>query len=146
MDVYNAHFEILTLESVGQLQAAQCVLAFVEALVKVDCIYLQAYPHTPLLAQSGVRYRRQELGHDRWIDIPRMLETKSGSCDDLIGWRCAELLVRGENARPVLQVQDLGVLRSGQPFTLYHVLVQRADGSIEDPSRAHGMDHTPFHL
>lgn len=144
MDVYNAGFELLTLEHVSPRAGGECVRALVSALVTIDILYLREHPLTPPLIRSGVRYRRQKLGADRWIDIPRMLETKEGSCEDLVAWRCAELALVGETATPAVLIQDMGMLPTGQPFVLYHVVTRRASGQLEDIAQAHGMDHVPF--
>ena len=145
MDVYNAKFELLTPECVPSLPAAQCILAMVRGLVEVNRIYLAHHPLTPPLAASGVRYRRQTVGKDRWIDIPRILQTKEGSCEDLVAWRVAELDRIGEIAKPVIAVHDL-VQPNGDPFVLYHVVCRRADGTLEDPSKQQGMDLVPFDI
>jgi len=146
-DLYNAGFELLTTEHVPGEAGAHCILELVRALVAIDRIYLRHYPQTPPLLLSGVRYRRQRLGQDRWIDIPRMLETREGSCEDLTAWRCAELLERlGEPAVPFVSWEDMQ-WPNGEPFTLTHILVHRPNyGVIEDLSRLLGMDQVPFDL
>jgi hypothetical protein len=51
----------------------------------------------------------------------------------------AELRVRtGENAKPFISWQIINSAKYGN-FTLYHIRVKRADGSIEDPSKILGM-------
>lgn len=83
----------------------------------------------PPLYASGVRYRREPPGRERWQLPPETLRRRFGDCEDLSIWRAGELLAAGRDAWPV-------VYRSG-PRTL-HVVVDRG-GWIEDPSRALGM-------
>lgn len=82
------------------------------------------------LYKSGVRYAREPLGSEVWQTGLETLQLGHGDCEDLVAWRCAELRVNGEEATPY--VKDV---RPG----LRHCLVKRADGSLEDPSRALGM-------
>jgi len=89
----------------------------------------------PPLYESGVRYRREPRGSERWQTPSQTLARGEGDCEDLAAWRAAELRVSGEDlaARAV-------VVRSG-PRT-WHAVVQRGDGSFEDPSAALGMERT----
>jgi hypothetical protein len=106
----------------------------VEALVAANMAFLEAFPRTPLLYESGVRYLEEPRGRDDWQDIPETLaRDKTGDCEDLAAWRIAELRFRGEAANPAIRASLIrGVLT-------YHVRVRRSDGSIEDPSRKLGM-------
>lgn len=82
------------------------------------------------LYKSGVRYAREPLGAEVWQTGLETLQLGYGDCEDLCAWRCAELRVAGEDATPY--VKDV---RPG----LRHVLVRRANGKLECPSRALGM-------
>lgn len=82
------------------------------------------------LYKSGVRYAREPLGSEVWQTALETLEKGFGDCEDLVAWRCAELRCAGEDATPY--VKDV---RPG----LRHCLVRRANGALEDPSRALGM-------
>lgn len=152
--MYHAGFELLTIESVPATAGAAVVLAYVNALVETNRIYLASYPHTPSLYAAGVRYRRQVLGSDRWIDIPRILQTRQGSCEDLVAYQVAWLQVLGGEPGAKVKVtwQDTTAdgrplqLGDGRPFTLYHITIAHSDGTEEDPSRTLGMDHVPFAL
>jgi hypothetical protein len=109
--------------------------AMLRALTLIDVSYLMTHPETPLLYQSGVRYEEEPPGQEDWQDIPTTLGLKVGDCEDLACWRAAELQVRfGEKAWPVFRHQK----RPNGSY-LYHILVRRADGRIEDPSRILGM-------
>ncbi len=110
------------------------LLWFLEALTRCNVLWLEAHPQTQLLYDAGVRYRQESMA-EAWLDIPHVLELKFGDCEDLAAWRCAELRVRGINARPFLKWYN----RPNQGITLYHVQVRHPDGSIEDPSAKLGM-------
>lgn len=86
----------------------------------------------PPLYESGVVYRREPPGEERWSPPSAVLARGYGDCEDLASWRAAELRVTGED--PGARAR---VVRSG-PRT-WHAIVERADGSIEDPSRVLGM-------
>lgn len=107
--------------------------AMLEALVLADLEYLRENPSTPQLLTSGVVYKREAPGSDNWQDTERTLELRSGDCEDLCAWRCAELRAAGEDAHcDLLEFVDGGI-------TFFHVRVRRANGAIEDPSRILGM-------
>jgi hypothetical protein len=118
------------------------VLALCKALLEINKIYLLAHPDTPPLYQAGVRYRKQRVNQDRWFDIPRIRRMGCGSCEDLAPWLTAELQLRGEPAGLVVTMTSLEV-SPGKPFTLYHVLTERANGQLEDPSAVLGMPVSP---
>jgi hypothetical protein len=72
------------------------------------------------------------------------------NCDNLIGWRVAELRVAGVAADPVIKWQHLTreiAIKLGYParmlspdgLWLVHCCVRYPDGSIEDPSKILGM-------
>lgn len=86
----------------------------------------------PPLYDSGVRYQREPLGQEHWLSPSGVLGRGLGDCEDLAAWRAGELVVTGEdpNARAV-------VVQTG-PRT-WHAVVEREDGSFEDPSAALGM-------
>jgi hypothetical protein len=83
----------------------------------------------PPLYESGVRYKRERKGRERWQLAPQTAKAGIGDCEDLATWRAAELRLDGVDAWP-------RVVRTG-PRTL-HVLVETDDG-YEDPSRVLGM-------
>lgn len=86
----------------------------------------------PDLYGSGVRYRREAPPRERWQNAAETIVAGHGDCEDLACWRAAELRVRdGEPARAVAV--------PGGRRTI-HIVVRRADGSLEDPSAALGME------
>jgi hypothetical protein len=88
----------------------------------------------PPLVQSGVYYKEEKLGEDRWQDIPRTIFLGFGDCEDIASWRVSELRNAGEKAA------RHAVAHRKSPFVvLYHIEVFRADGSLEDPSCMLGM-------
>jgi hypothetical protein len=85
----------------------------------------------PLLYDSGVRYVREPPRSEVWQAPFHAMGTKAADCEDLSCWRSAELWAAGETAaRPMV--------RRISP-RLRHILVRRADGSVEDPSLILGM-------
>lgn len=90
---------------------------------------LIAAGNIPPLYQSGVRYRR-ERNSENWRDAAEVARAGFGDCEDLAAYRVGELLAQGEPAR----------IHVYQPAPrLWHVVVRRSDGTIEDPSRNLGM-------
>lgn len=118
-----------------------------EALTRIDLEYLRRYAAAdastrspaggplPPLYGSGVRYAREPSGAERWSSAPLVLWRGAGDCEDLACWRAAELRMHGDvAARVVSTSQQLSPSRR-----LFHVLVRRGDGRLEDPSRRLGM-------
>ena len=104
---------------------------FVRALCAYDVLWLQRHPETPDLYASGVRYREQPLGVERFKPIPLILAQGNADCDQLAPWRAAELRVRhGVKAMP--EVKQMG-------RALYHVFVRLPNGQAEDVSAHLGM-------
>jgi hypothetical protein len=104
---------------------------FVRALCAYDVLWLQRHPETPDLYTSGVRYRTQPLGIERFKPIPLILAQRNADCDQLAPWRAAELRVRhGIKAMP--EVKQMGK-------ALFHVFVRLPNGQAEDVSAHLGM-------
>lgn len=83
------------------------------------------------LYQSGVRYQREPRGRERWQTAEETRSLGHGDCEDLVIARVAELREAGEDAaRPLVYRAASSTL---------HTVVQRADGTIEDPSKILGM-------
>lgn len=92
----------------------------------------------PRLYDSGVRYQREQClavsvpeTCERFLTAVQLLIERVGDCDDLASYRCAECIFTGEdpNAKAI-------VLRTRSGW---HAVVQRSDGTIEDPSARLGM-------
>lgn len=81
----------------------------------------------PPLYASGIVYRREPPGQEDWQTADRLLENREGDCEDLAAYRTAELRRDGElGARARVVPTQRGK---------FHAIVQREDGSMEDPSR-----------
>lgn len=84
------------------------------------------------LKAGRVRWRPEPPG-DEHFDLPgTVLKRGWGDCDDLAPWHAASLRASGVDPEATAIVRPSGPGR-------WHALVQRSDGSIEDPSRAAGM-------
>lgn len=103
-------------------------------LAELNREFVQAYPRTPPLYESGVLYQA-EIDTEVWQDIPTLYAAGFGDCEDLACARIGELRAQGVHAMPYVTWRDVG----GR--TIYHALVRWPDGRIEDPSRALGMRH-----
>lgn len=130
------------------------LLGLVDVLVRQNVAYLRAHPDTVALYNAGVRWGEPPnptledaptCVFNEWRDIPTILRSaragqRVANCKDLTAWRVAELLVRGQAARPVLIIQPVNPRTHRQYI---HVLLERPDGSREDPSVRLGMDPMP---
>lgn len=83
----------------------------------------------PPLYKSGVQYRREPRGSERWL-LPTEVQARGfGDCEDLSLWRAAEL----RNAGIAARVKVIPIRAN-----LFHAVVETPAG-IEDPSRRLGM-------
>ncbi len=113
---------------------AETVRSLLQALVMVNRIALRSDPRIPPLYSSGVRYIREPKGRETFRDLYVTIANKGGDCAHLAAWRVAELQETGENA--TIRISWVVTRRGPRVF---HVLVRRGDGSIEDPSKLLGM-------
>lgn len=91
----------------------------------------------PPLYSGRLRYIEEDytsVHPEDWLDWLEVNRQGGGDCEDLACYRAAELRLAGEPARAVFHRRPLP---SGR--TLFHIFVQRGDGSLEDPSRILGM-------
>lgn len=99
--------------------------------------YLLASRPFPSLYRAGVRYMPEDYdgpNPEDWLDALEVLKRGGGDCEDLAAWRVAELRRAGE-----LGARTVFVEFPDARGRLFHVLVERAGGSLEDPSRILGM-------
>lgn len=89
----------------------------------------------PPLYQSGVRYQREPAGVETFADAHWVYQHKSADCSSLAAYRLGELWAAGETGATIY-LRWRGYDDGGR---LYHVMVRRADNSLEDPSRLLGM-------
>ena len=126
--------EMFSGSELSRKRSQKCLLWMMEALCKINELWLASHPDTPRLYKAPVRYVA-EVKVENWQDIPNIIEQGEGDCEDLSCWRVAELRhVAGIRARPFITWRQMpnGSLR-------YHALVKWPDGRIEDPSLALGM-------
>lgn len=90
------------------------VLEIIDSFAMVPCFDIQTSDHKVYLPEHHVTV---------------------SNCDDLAPWRCAELRNAGEHAK--IRIEWKTHPRTGQK--VYHVLVRRQNGDIEDPSLKLGM-------
>lgn len=117
----------------GSRQMGTVIKLVLDALVRVDLAYLSTH-NVPELYRSGVRYQNEPKGTtEEFAAVPVVLSRGWGDCDDLAPWRVAELQKHGEKAR-------LRIVWHKKPSgRLYHIVVRRENGRIEDPSAILGM-------
>lgn len=138
--MYDPRFVLRSFDTLDPDSKVAILYSLLDGLILADTLYLQQNPDTPGVYEAGLRYEAEEIGRDDWRDIPSILDHKGGDCEDLACYRVAELrLRRGEaGAKPYVSSKVVRSRRYGT-FTLYHIRVQRADGTIEDPSKDLGM-------
>lgn len=123
---------------------ALVIRVLLEAVVQIDQLYLKTHKVPPLYL-SGVRYKSEpenwvKLGNlcvkrvEEFASIPAILERGHGDCDDLGPWRCAELRNTGEKAK-----MRVVWVKNAKGEKMFHVVVRRANGAVEDPSHKLGM-------
>lgn len=103
-----------------------------ETLAIANLLWLRAESgagrRTPPVYQSGIRFRaepQEGSGIELYQTIPEVLAQGWGDCDDITGWRVAELRSAGIDARPeLLQIAP----------RVYHAVV-RIGQTIEDAAR-----------
>lgn len=109
--------------------------ALLGALVLIDLEWLRTHPKTPALYSAGVRYRREPSDSEVWCDIPTILASGRGDCEDLACWRTAEVRFR----RGIKVKAEPQGRRSKDGTLHYHIVVRWPDGLVEDPSARLGM-------
>jgi hypothetical protein len=127
--VYAPSYRLPSFDTIPPAYRTKVLEGLLDALALANLAYLLAHPHTPRLADSGVRYADEADGMDEWQDIPDTLDRRNGDSEDLAAWRMAELQ-RGEDPRARWYI-------TGDTPTFY-IAIARSDGSIEDPARELG--------
>lgn len=106
-----------------------------DALFRIDLLYLKRHPKTPHPYRAGVRYQREPKGQERWASIPKVIERGQGDCEDLACWLTAWYVSSGVD--PLARVTFTH--RDTPHGSLYHILCLRGSGVVEDPSKRLGM-------
>ena len=109
---------------------ARRLTAVAVGLVAVNRVERELRDYPPLY-ESGVRYRQEPRGVDRWLTIPLVLAAGVGDCEDLAGWRTSEL--------PEGRARVLVIPTSTE--RLFHAIVEYDDGAREDPSKICASEH-----
>ncbi len=114
---------------------ASAIKPLLESLVRINQIYLNTHS-VPKIYESGVRYKNEpeEFACEEFASIPAILVRGWGDCDDLAPWRVAELRQAGEKAKIRVQWK-----RMSNGLKMFHIVVRRGDGRVEDPSDLLGM-------
>lgn len=89
----------------------------------------------PPLYKGKVRYRREARNRESFVDAAVVYKRGHGDCAHLAAYRVGELWAAGEKGADI----RLHWREWDDGHRLYHVLVRRANGRIEDPSRLLGM-------
>lgn len=102
-----------------------------EDLCAFNLAFLRLNPRLPDIYETNIRYQSEPPGQEDWLTYPVLIADKVGDCEDLACARVAKLRQRGEKkARPHLYHKG----------HLWHVMVMRGNGELEDPSAALGMN------
>jgi hypothetical protein len=80
----------------------------------------------------GVRWKPEPPGQEHFDHAGTVLGRRWGDCDDLAPWHAATLRHKGIDPGATAIAKRSGPNR-------WHAVVQRSDGSIDDPSRRAGM-------
>lgn len=112
----------------------EAIEAVAEGLVRLNVALMrfgdERGVELPPLYDSGIVYRREPRGREWWEtadDVAALATKRSGDCEDLAAYRAAELRYwDGELARVV-------IIRTRR--RTFHAIVEREDGTLEDPSR-----------
>lgn len=118
---------------------SRCVRLMCEAAILSNRALIQecsrAGKPVPPLYRAGVQYQNEPEGiPDECLDIPKIARQGHGDCFHLSCWLVAELREKGEKATIRLTWK-----RRDDGTRLFHVLVRRGNGKIEDPSKKLGM-------
>ena len=115
---------------------SEAVLAvLLEALTRIDQVWLRLHRDSPHPLRAGVRYIR-EVGTEEWLAIPEILREGGGDCEDGSSWLSAWRRER-EGDRDAHDVFYFHVVDGTR---LYHIQTAHGDGTIEDWSAKSGMN------
>lgn len=117
---------------------ARAVRFFAEACIMVNQDYLREIG-APSLYASGVEYRMSYDNPTELVDIPIIIKRGYAYCLSLSCWRVAELRNSGDDRNAAIAIRWKTVDVDGHKKRLFHVLVRRGNGTLEDPSKILGM-------
>lgn len=115
------------------LGSLEDITDLLETLTRINVRHMQTRA-LPALYESGVRYRREPLGQEKWWPARDVVRQGHGDCEDLCAYRAAELIRAGVDAKAVCYSPRAGLVHC-------IVVYRRPDGTLakEDPSRVLGM-------
>lgn len=118
--------------------APEVLSYYLMCLYGINKVIQKINPNLPRIYQSGIRYKAEARGLEKWIDAERVIAQGNGDCEDLATWRAAELTVRDNLLSiPIFRMHIIPTPKG--PARLYHIMVKRSDGVYEDPSYILGM-------
>lgn len=97
-----------------------------------DLIRSGASPTSDQLISAGAKWEPEPPGQEHFDHGALIAKRGKGDCDDWAPLHAATLRVTGEDPEAMAVVRKSGPKR-------WHAVVQRSDGSIDDPSLAAGM-------
>lgn len=80
----------------------------------------------------GIKWQPEPPGAEHFDHAGTVMKRKWGDCDDLAPWHAASLRHSGTDPGATAVAKRSGINR-------WHAVVQRSDGSIDDPSKRAGM-------
>lgn len=105
-----------------------------ESVVLLNRVQLRTGIVGPLY-RSGVFYQREEPGVESFACASTVAKRGFGDCAHLAAWLAAEYQEQGDEEAHVF-IKWFPKSESGR---LFHVLVKRGNGTVEDPSKVLGM-------
>lgn len=123
--------------------SGEILTSLLTALTSINMVVMadaakRGFPIPPLYS-SGIRYVRDgesnlsDVGPEDWQDCVEALSRGEADCKSLACYRAAELRLSGIRAFAQFRWRDR------DRGSLYHIVVQLPDGTIEDPSARLGM-------
>lgn len=101
------------------------------SMARYNAAYYRSHPDLPLLYDTDVYYEKEPIGEEDWQTAPINRLRGKGDCEDLGADRLGELWARGIDPRAKIFL----AFRVRRGHKIWHVQIERGDGSIEDPSR-----------
>lgn len=108
--------------------------AALEAVTRLDESLLKAgeIPTCDEGIKKGIRWKPEPPGQEHFDHASLIMKRKHGDCDDLAPWHAASLRADGTDPKARAIVYKSGPKR-------WHAVVERGDGTIDDPSKRAGM-------
>lgn len=89
-------------------------------------VFARKAGRVPALYASGVRYKKEPEWPEKFRDAQNVYKSGYGDCAQLAAWRVADYIVQGKKAKIAVMFD--------RKRRIFHVVVRRHDGRIEDPS------------